>query len=142
MTTTEAPTATTCAELYHCHPTFAAGIATWVANRRCPLELGDLLEDLGFPTAADCARWAASEPDRPAWGTAGRLTCGPYPTLSTSGSFYWMYTDTLIGDEGGMCDFIFSDRAGEVGRRPLYHDSVPEALLWLLDNWKPRDAAD
>src|SRR5579872_7103096 len=88
-------TATTCAELYACNPTFASGIAAWVANRRCPLELADFLMEFGFDAAADCARWAAIEPDRPVCtplsenhGERGG-ECGPFPSCELDDDEEW-----------------------------------------------------
>jgi hypothetical protein len=51
-------------ELYEREPTFRAGVLAWVADRRCDLRLVDLLLEYGLTTQAECARWAATEPDR------------------------------------------------------------------------------
>lgn len=129
-------TALTCRELYDCNPTFAAGINKWVADRRCPIGLGDLLEELGLPAAADCARWAATEPDRPMMGLIRPPgpRCGPMPIAAGDKDvLYWLWN--LCG-----LDQFTHDAPRQMDRSPNRqrgNGSECRAILWLLDNWNP-----
>jgi len=117
----------TCAYLYEVDPTFRSAIGKWIADRRCPIQLGDYLEELGLFDAADCARWAASEPDR---DTFEGYKCGPFPAESLEHTYYWF-----------VVKFPYLRRAhwlpGKLSIYNLMHkQTIEKAILHLMDNWK------
>jgi hypothetical protein len=125
---------TSARELYERDATFRAGIAAWVAERRCDLKLVDLLLEYGLTTQAECARWAATQPDRPFANRSG-VHCGPFP-CKYKRDFYWY-------DRGGN---RASRDSHDIPRkhfgRPVHYltdkfKSATDAILFLLDNWKP-----
>ena len=123
-------------ELYDREPTFRAGITAWVEERRCDLRLVDLLLEYGLTTQAECARWAATEPDRPFAEDRGNETvCGPFPSMY-GGNFYW-YGTARTNDSHDVPQKYF-------GRKVNYSthkfQSAADAILFLLDNWKPDGA--
>ncbi len=130
MTTT---TALTCRELYDCNPTFAAGINTWVADRRCPIGLGDLLEELGLPSAADCARWAATDPDTTDTIAGKTFVGGPYPGEPSCGQYRWLRYDRALGGTHECRDVPLT----RLRRHLTDSEDALSAILWLLDNWIP-----
>jgi hypothetical protein len=127
-------------ELHERDATFRAGIAAWVAERRCDLKLVDLLLEYGLTTQAECARWAATQPDRHfATDYQSGETCGPFPCLFDK-TFYWY-------DCGGLNRLPHD--AHDVPKahfgRPVHYQSdkfqsATDAILFLLDNWKPKPA--
>jgi hypothetical protein len=125
--------------LYEVDSTFAAGVGAWDADRRCPIALGDLLEEMGLPAQAACARWAAAEPDRrvrvPATHVGEKTSpCGPYPTTAGYDASRWML---LIADVLVYADYVPRARLiPEVrGKVCAVFASPRDAILWLLDNW-------
>lgn len=129
---TDMPTQLTCGQLLDCDPTFASAIAMWVAEKRCPLQLGDYLQELGLDAAADCARWCAEQPDR-LWYVRERYTSGAFPGTDCEDTpHYWC----------AKSDGVIS-HANEVPKRncprhsPVWGDPEP-VIVWLLDNWIPR----
>lgn len=121
-------TSLTCAALYEYDLTFRAGIATWVAERRCPIALGDFLREQGLDAAADCADWAATEPDRGIRKPFDGMS-GPYPDPDADGNWYFI----------AMNDMSFSyDIPGNQTADMPHCDEVHEAILHLLDHWIAR----
>lgn len=122
----------TCAELYHCNPTFAAAINAWVAERRCPLALGDFLEELDMHAPAACARWAATEVDRPVYhGSITGEVCGPFPDRG-DGGWYWVRGGPQYLHESSGC--ILNKQIPKNIEQPTAKTPA-HAILWLLDNW-------
>ncbi len=124
----------TCAALYEYDLTFRAGIAKWVADRRCPIALADYIRDLGLDAAADCADWCATEPDRPVWHPVEDQPKRDFvfPRLSF-GMKYWYFCG------GSSAEVTHANETPCLVRyRVKQHDSPALAILWLLDNWKPR----
>lgn len=119
-------------ELYERDETFRTGIAAWVAERRCDLRLVDVLLEHGLTTQAECARWAATEPDRPYRG--GGPKSGPFPSLF-DGDYYWYD----CGPYKKMKETHDVPREC-LGRVVNYttdrFKSAADALLFLLDNWQ------
>src|SRR5215510_7386825 len=84
-------------DLYVHNDTFRAGIAAWVAERRCDLRLVDVLLEYELTEQAECARWAATEPDRPFLEDhRDRTKCGPFPSCY-EGTFYWYDCQSTSG---------------------------------------------
>ena len=135
----------TCAELYTTDPTFAAGINKWVSDRRCPIEMGDYLEELGLPGPADCARWCAGEPDRTVCSPMEERgekpsPSGVFPTMADG----WLWYDAHSRDRWFNCS-VPEDRVPEtiserLGGPQKQHPTPQLAILWLLDNWVPRNS--
>jgi hypothetical protein len=123
-------------ELYERDATFRAGIAAWVADQRCDVKLVDLLLEHGLTGQADCARWAATEPDRTfALDRDRGIKCGPFPAQH-AGHFYWHDCN------GGSRKVDSHDvPRAHFGRIVNYKrdkfSSATDAILFLLDNWKP-----
>lgn len=135
-------TVLTCATLYETDPTFVSAIAKWVHDKRCPIQLGDYLEELGLCAAADCARWCATEPDRKVWLDAKQM-CGPFPDAGLSGArFYWCFLSwCFLGKHGrqpSSCNEIPQIYVNDRSSRPLKSVQVETEILWLLDNWIAR----
>jgi hypothetical protein len=118
--------------------TFRAGIAAWVAERRCDLRLVDLLLEYGLETQAECARWAATEPDRPLAEDRGDdgVVCGPFPSCYL-GDYYWYdcgsHSRTLLDSH----DIPRKHFGRQVDYRTDRFKTAEDAILFLLDNWKP-----
>jgi hypothetical protein len=126
-------------ELYDREPTFRAGIAAWVEDRRCDLRLVDLLLEHGLTAQADCARWAATEPDRPFYrDQKSGEQCGPYPCLY-KGTFYWYDCngDAPVRDAHDVPRARFGRKVNYVTDK---FESATDAILFILDNWKPEKA--
>lgn len=136
MTTT---TPTTAAELYAASGTFRAAVTKWVADRRCPLELGDFLDEHGLPAPADCARWCAACPDRRRWSGPALPPCGPFPTPDRSYDhpfYYWYRPPRMVVN---FCDCVPEDNTGgaDFSSSGQRKNATPElAILWLLDTWR------
>ncbi len=137
---TPATTPLTCAALYEYDLTFQCAIAKWVADRRCPIALGDYLQENGLDAAADCARWCATEPERrvmsPCRDIGERDTpCGPFPTLNRGKIPEWVWPIHYQGSAWFASSiplgFVHVSHCG-------YHDSDVAAIIFLLDAWKPR----
>lgn len=50
--------------LYDTHPEFRVFVECWVRDYRCPYPFGDWLDEHDLPAAANCARYAATVPNR------------------------------------------------------------------------------
>jgi hypothetical protein len=127
----------TCSSLYVSDPTVRALIDVWVTERRCPLPLVDALLEYGLTNAAECARWAATEPDRSppeSLGCDERSTpCGPYPRKVDKG-WYWV----LIPVPQYAHDVPTERFSHVVQDRETDYVSTPHAaIVWLLDAWLP-----
>lgn len=140
------PVTLTCADLLASDPTFASAIGKWVADRRCPVALGDYLDELGLPAAADCARWCAEEPVRPSYRYPD-LDYGPFPEHNLMGDedrdWYWHISSSPV--ENYWSNSIPGGRVklSASAVRARCEDTTPElAIVWLLDNWVPRTAHD
>lgn len=135
-------TITTAAELYQCDSQMRALIAVWDSERRCPMGLVDLLLENGMSTAAEAARWCATEPDKPVTAPLkhyGELStnCGPYPTMSGKGLWIWhngkLCIFASVVPESAVGEEIFDPKDQSYFRK---HPSVKAAILWLLGNWR------
>ncbi len=129
---------TNCTELYQRSSEFQSAIAKWVADRRCPIQLGDYLQELGLDSAADCARWAASEPDRRVMSNPATMhgelggICGPFPACNVTPNPQWCWCSCITDNKPGTRAFDVPER---VESDMLHHKTPTLAILWLLDNW-------
>jgi hypothetical protein len=132
---------TSARDLYKHNDTFRAGIAAWVEERRCDLRLVDLLLEYGLTSQAEGARWAATEPDRRfSWDGKKRKKCGPFPCCY-EGNFFW-YDCESTSDVPQDCHDVPRKHFGrEVNYRTNKFKSAADAILFLLDNWKPETPA-
>jgi hypothetical protein len=121
-------------ELYESDATFRAGIAAWAAERRCDLKLVDLLLEYGLTIQAECARWAATQPDRPFPQNGDRrITCGPFPCIH-AGVYYWF--DCGSSDTVHDAHDIPREHLGRtVNYQTHKFKSAAAAILFLLDIW-------
>lgn len=114
----------------------------WVEDKRCPMPLVDRCLELGMTTQADCARWAATEIDRPRT-VAESEWCGPYPT--SAGWCYWLSSNLWMEDYAEFPDGSL-DQTGcyvvprgnlrwDVGHHTNRFDSTLDAVLWLMEIW-------
>lgn len=126
MTATEPTTTLTATSLYATSGLMRAAIAKWVADKRCPLELGDFLEEHGLVSQADCARWCATMRDRPNYYVGDEYT-GPFPHKWS----YWAWT----GECENKLQFAHRVPIENTGPCDPEFKSPREAILWLLDNW-------
>lgn len=131
----------TAADLYQTDSTFRRAIDEWVENRRCDLRLVDYLIELDMVNQAEACRWAATEPERPAYES--EELCGPMPTYdySTDGHYdpywYWMtisYSDVVESDN------VPFGRVPKTTEFNFCH-TAQLAILWLLDNWRIREGS-
>ena len=126
-------------ELHDRDDTFRTGIAAWVEERRCDLRLVDVLLEHGLTAQAECARWAASEPDRSFASDRNlKKVCGPFPCVY-DGNYYW------YDCRGELVPRDSHDIPREFfGRRVDYSTdkfkTATDAILFLLDNWHPGPA--
>lgn len=126
------------ADLYACNGNVRALVDVWVDERRCPAPLGDCLEELGLPGAADCARWAATEPERSvlcpmiADGERGGK-CGPFPSRLHDDVWFWSGTGSWahLAPEGRF-------RGNSHGGHEIRGRTDLDTILLLLDHWVPR----
>lgn len=130
----------TAREAYDCDSTFRALVDEWVRERRCPLPLVDRSLELDVEGAADCARWAATEPKRPTEAMSEGVsdeTDWPYPGREVHNYYWWA---RKAGE-----DFPLRSRDVPVGRIHCHCTrrsvgSILDAILWLLDAWVPEFA--
>lgn len=134
----------TAKEAYEADPTFRALVDTWAAERRCPLVLKDRCLELDMAdTAAACAEWAATEPNRKPPSPRARekkSPCGPFPTLCDAG-WYWQHQ---LGSPSAADvpkeNVPHSTLRNKDRKIPAYkyrqHKTPLDAILWLLDNWR------
>lgn len=125
----------TAAELYATDAGFRGFLAVWDQNRRCPLELVDYLLDRGMESQAECARWAATEPDREVYNPKKANgeregNCGPYPGMSGDAYWYWLLTETT--DRPHRVPRV---SVGEMEWGILTGDSPEGAMVTLMDAW-------
>lgn len=120
---------------YRCDHEFRGLVDVWVSERRCPVPLVDRCLELGLDRAADCARWASTQPDRSTPESIGpnekRGKWGPYPTQNTPKHGQWFWRHFTY-----ECCYVPESIAGSMDlnlRTPL------DAILWLLDNWVPEE---
>lgn len=119
--------------LYASDATFRALIDEWVRVRRCPLILVDRCYELDLPNQADCARWAAAQPDK--WcGTdehGKEIQCGTYPCKHQKN--FYLVTDNINATSA------YGVPLARMGREVSYaterFKSALNGVLWLLDNW-------
>lgn len=116
---------------YEIDPTFRGLVDVWVRERRCPLPLVDLCLELDLPNAAECARWAATEPDRPTYLVPELLT-GAYPWVLSDGRAKWTF-ERQPSHSHRIPDGCVSFKDGAPSA--MFCDGVVTAILWLLDNW-------
>lgn len=126
-------------ELHEHSSTFRCGIAEWVQERRCPLSLVDLLLEYGLEKQADCARWAATEPDRPVFGAGKREVCGPFPTSGGNSEWFWWHLNGQYGPDFRFSMDVPEEMAGATAM-DCKEPTSTDAILWLLDHWKPTSA--
>lgn len=114
--------------LYGCNSDVRALIDVWVSERRCPLPLCDLFLEFGLEAQAECARWAATEPERSVFDRGNETAefCGPFPS-NGFGGWYWIPDDRVRNAN------VVPSRIRSL---PAKSRSTPlDAILWLLDNW-------
>lgn len=126
MTTTDTLTAR---KLYDTDATMRAFIASWDAERRCPMPLVDFLLEQGLESAAEAARWAATEKKRPVRLPLGSQErdgdCGPFPTQRPqSRTWFW---DNVPG---------FAASLPFQGMSNQNEPTPTDAIVWLLDAWR------
>lgn len=132
----------TAGEAYNTDLTFRVLVDQWVSGRRCPLPLADRCLDFGMEAQADCARWAATEPERPVvcegYEVEDRGASFPYPGLGAKAPWGELQHRWAEADESYGRD-LPTARNVPAGRAPNLRESetVLAAILWLLDNWKP-----
>lgn len=122
--------------LYEIDPLFRMGVDAWVADRRCDIRLVDVLLEHGLIDAADCARWAATEPDRR--GIVEKGEFGPVPSpCDNGGDYHWFPSWSMRngGEDYQPHAHEFPDVNGP--KEIPYHKTRSDAILWLLDNWRP-----
>lgn len=145
----------TAAELYERDPEFRALMAAWVADRACPISLGDFLEERGCSElCCRIARWAGECQERPVyspcreWGERD-TPCGVFPTMGADSSWFLSWVRADFHSEGGLsssktaeeipadlCDI--RDPSDDPGRsnsgyRIAYRPTPLKYLLMLLD---------
>ncbi len=137
MPTATEPTLTARAA-YDCDGDVKALVDVWVSERRCPLVLVDRLLELGLPTAAECARWAATEPEQKSYGATLRNDEHPYPCQRQEGTpWYWFDANPYRMQESRRrqwCNEVFAWQVK--GTKDITFASALDAILWLLGNWK------
>lgn len=123
--------------LYATSGLFRAAVAKWVADMRCPVELGDFLEENGLLSAADCARWCMARPALPRWDIPG-VRCSTFPSWWASCNWSWtICRDQKVDLYCHRLPIEHVDRGdGEFGLE-FDHRCPEDAILWLLENWKP-----
>lgn len=137
MTATDTLTAR---RLYDTDATMRAFIASWDAERRCPMPLVDFLLEHGLSSAAEAARWAATKGDRPVLDPCRYLgerggACGLYPALNNLEKkkprewFWGTFGDSYASDTCGLADFHWASDENS-------HQTAIDAIAWLLDNWR------
>jgi hypothetical protein len=129
----------TAREAYDTDPTFRALVDEWVRERRCPLVLVDRCLDFDMPAAAECARWAATEPKREVFvaGFRGEPTSHPFPCENVTvpdERWYW-----CVARSQYYANEVEPRRVGKPYETYGFK-TAPDAVLWLLDNWVPEDA--
>lgn len=133
----------TAREAYDTDAVFRALVNEWVDERRCPLPLVDRCLDFDMPAAAECARWAATEPEREIFGGGGQR-CGPYPTPDSAAGkrykphWYWI----LVAEDAPV--YTADDVPGQPHLFGSDFTNLPtalDAILWLLDNFRPAEAS-
>ncbi len=129
----------TATRLYATDTVFRVLVDLWVQEKRCPLILVDRCLDFGLEAAADCARWAATEPDRDVWadrGTPRAASCGPYPIGGVEIGYYWCRTQRGIEHAN---EVPYHNATTNATAHSLKDHPAParELILWLLDNWQP-----
>jgi hypothetical protein len=123
----------TAGEAYDCDLDFRMLVDAWVEERRCPLALVDRALELGMESQAECARWAATEPERNGGSEFKRKKSPPYPTEAAK--WYWFSMPRNgIGDE--CWNIPRENFRKEVHYNTNQFDSPLDAILWLLDNWR------
>lgn len=131
----------TAADYYATHSDFRDAIDIWIEHRRCPMYLVDICIELGEDAMADCCRWAATEPERPVFGTKRTKLSPPYPSnaLWSLGAVYWIVSDSdYATDDVNYADVVpLRSLNISSGDTKSGFTSVCDAILWLLDNWKP-----
>ncbi len=132
----------TAAELYETSSDFRSLIAEWVQVKRCPYGMGDFLDEHDLPGPARAARWAATEPDRPAY-TSHLETCGVFPAYDPAKNKkyqpYWWWFDMSLNAVSEHPD-CYNDVPFRVPDSHTYNPTTESALLCMLDNkyWKRR----
>jgi hypothetical protein len=126
-----APDAST---LYTVSSEFRSLIALWETEGRCPVPLVDYLLEHDLTAAAEACRWAATEPKRRG---ASRLDDERYPgPAKFQGQFYWVASSSY--SNGTPCYVLSPARIGHpVGWGTNRFDSFGDAVIWLLDHWRP-----
>lgn len=129
----------TAIEFHTKSPDFAAFMAHWREDRRCPFPLPDFLLEHDLPGPAAFALWALNEPDRPValpteYGER-RGTCGPFPA-ATRHCWYWAVREMRAG---------MPLTPHHVPRAQLTYSASPalprgateiDALLTIMDRWR------
>lgn len=128
----------TCAALYECDPNVRVFVDEWVRERRCPLPLVDVLLEYGLTAAAECARWAATEPDLPVYEPLAEMhgerggECGPYPACECSEKPDWVWCASIYDHRRARAFDVPED----IRTVETVTPTPAAAIVWLLDNWQ------
>jgi hypothetical protein len=105
-----------------------------VDHYRPPLPLGDYLREHGLEAQGEAADWAYAMVDRPRW--AKEDCTGPYPIHSRD-QWLWNWDGNCSETEEVYMQYYadsLPDRAKSANG--IRYDSVEDALLGFLDNWR------
>ena len=135
---TTAPDGTATARaMYDADLTFRLLIDEWVKKKRCPLVLVDRCLELNLNTQAECARWAAAQPDR--WcgeNSSGAINCGTFPARHNR--YYYFVTDDV--NPTSAYSLPRARTGGQISYATNKFKSALSANLWLLDSWTTEPA--
>jgi hypothetical protein len=137
----------TAAELFDTDADFRALLQCWIDNRRCPLPMADYLRERGLEGQAEAAEWAA-------WGVRQvsgdgvemDVECYCFVRYSEFTSWWWALQDGRhqYSDERKPDNYIPTILTPE-NNKPVFtgplEQTIPTALLWLLDRWAEVKAA-
>lgn len=124
----------TATELYEQDAHFRGFLQAWDEDRRCPYPLADWLTD-HYPDMigpAKCARWCATQPDRPVWmplDCEKKTPCGPYPAYG----MWWFFVPEEA--QRDACSVPKKMIVRDVMKDD--QDTSVEAILALMDAWNP-----
>ncbi len=124
----------TATEAYRCDPDFRNLVDEWDRERHCSLPLVDRCLELEMLGAAECARWAATEPERE-WVHEGvnKGFSYPYPAkFHGDHGYYWWAMESWPHQK---CHWVPFGRMLNGGGTQRSHATPLLAILWILDNW-------
>jgi hypothetical protein len=131
---------TTAAELLT-HPDFLAFCACWERDRRIPIGMPDWLREQGADEQAKVADWCLNEPNRTDTNDyeIRRRKSGPSPTYDKHDCWGWFFRSDGLFE----CDDLLLEGPLEASNiRWERRKTFPEAIVYLLDNYKPIGSHD